>query len=98
MRDHSNDIIIHRPEVKRAISSFGKASHFSLKLSKKSFQRNITRCKNTKISVHRQDYFVFFHCISSSYTDCLLSPTGEPLRNLPLTQKNQHFFFNEARF
>ena len=53
--------------MEAAVSAFGVAIGFPLKLCKQTLQRNLARGKDTQIAVHGQDVFVFSHGVGATY-------------------------------
>src|SRR4051812_14558106 len=62
MGDHPDYMVFICSKVKRAVAALRKAAGLTLELGEQTVQRDLSCCKNSKITVHRQNVFIRLQC------------------------------------
>ena len=97
MRNHTHNFMFLRTKMERAFAAFRISVELALPLSKKLMKRHTTSCKDSQISMHGKNIFLFIHGNYSSHRNCFLSNTRKPFGDLTLPKEVEHFFLNHSR-
>src|SRR5688572_25411103 len=84
VRDHSYNMMFVRTKMERSISAFCIAHQRALPLSKQSFKRHFSACKDAQIPMHRQNVFILVQGLRYSHSNGFLSNSTKPFTDLIL--------------